>query len=578
MSEIPSALGFGLRDLFFALVFAFIFGLGSERIYERASESHSANEGRLVGALADPLHVSIDGIYGSFIRESMDGGGWRVHNHQTTEPHEAAMIRPWEFLVGKLVKESSEVTSNPASAIFHTERRLAILLFALGVAWLASELFRSFTLRAFALMVAMLGGNLYGIVERLGRESAVGSFFRSWLDNGLPDLSGLGFAYPALLLGTPHLALEVAFMAAAMGGALAAARIMNQGGGNARYFGTILLCSASFFFLAAIRPYTTPVAAVAIFAAFLPSLLGAMHRGSPTRLRAIFGLVVIALPTLPLLLHYRSLLSGDSVFSGLDVVHYSPPPLEQLLFFGPAVLLLLALAPTVFRARKSIVLWSPGALLLLTWLVSNLLLGNSAPLVSWEVEALLPISLAVLFVALFWVQEYTKRWLLSLGGLAIVLLLGLSSSLQRLDELDDRLAARDPALWLSAEHAGLVDFLEANRQSSLADNHSPGALVFNSDLACLVPWLAGTRVFTGHPDHTPEFGRKADFEQRFLKTGQGSKLLMDGGVRYVITPARAEGKEDSLKDHKWLERLFQSGNWRVDRIQVPKIESKTRED
>ncbi len=562
--------GFGWLDLVLALAFALFFGTLSERAYDQAKSARPAQEGRFVGALADPIHVAIDGVYGAFIRESMDGGGVKVHNHQTTEPHEAAMIRPWEYLVGKLAGGGPAAVSDPASAAFHTERRLAILLFALGVGWLAAELLQSFFLRAFAIGMAMLGGNLYGVVEWIGRDSALGLHLRSWLDGGVPNISGLGFSYPALLLGTPHLALEVAFFASAMAGALCATRQLRQAAGNSRFFETVLLCSVALFLLASIRPYTIPVAVLAIFAAFLPTLLGWDQGGRDSRFRAVVALVVIALPTLPLLLHYRGLLHGDSVFSGLDVVHLSPPLLEQVLFFGPPVLLLFAVAPAAVRSYQALSSWSPAALLLGAWLVANLALGNSAPLCSWEVEALLPVSLGVLFLALYWFQEYAKHVFLTWIAMAFVLWLGLSSSGQRLSELEVRLAAGDTALWLTADEAAVVDFLQANRSTTLDANRSPGALVLKPSLARLIPWLSGMRVFTGHPDHTPEYGRKVEFEQRFFRTGQGAALLAKGGVEFVVSTARSAEKEDALDGNQRLERLFWAGILRVDRIQEPK--------
>jgi hypothetical protein len=574
---VRAELGCGPRDFLLALVFALLFGLFCEVIYDGASSKHAADGGRLVGALADPQHVAIDGVYGAFVRESMDGGGLFVHNHQTTEPHAAAMFRPWEYLVGKLAARTPGAAANPAGAAFHTERRLAVLLFALGIAWLGAELLRSFWLRAFALWAAMLGGNLFGIVEWLGRDSAVGSYLRTWIDTGAPDLSGLGFAYPALLLGTPHLALEIAFFAGAMGATLTCSRLLQGPHSRARLALAVVCGSTCLFFLAAVRPYTAPVAVLAICAALGPLIFtGAKTKEAqeqlPTsRLRAFLALALIGLPTLPLLLHLRSLIAGDSVFSGLDVVHLSPPLVEQLLFYGPAILVLLALLPSLVSKRSSPAKWSPAARLLSTWLLANLALGNASPLVNWEVEALLPISLAVLMLTLFTLQGRPQMRV----ALGFILLVGLSSSLQRLTELDERLAAGDTALWLSPEDAGVVDFLGANRLGTLDEDRSPGALVYKPSLARLIPWLAGTRVFTGHPDHTPDYARKADFEGRFRLNGQGARLLVEGGVAFVVTPGRDPAQNDPLDGHASLERAWVVGNLRVDRLRMPKNQPKT---
>ena len=170
---------------------------------------------------------------------------------------------------------------------------------------------------------------------------------RGWLDTWHPGLSGLGFAYPALLLGAPHLALEVVFVAAALGAQLRAARLRSPAWGLGAGLATLLL--------AWIRPYTVPVVLLAAAVTLGPAVL-ARGPGASRRGRAV-ALLTLALATAPVLPHLRHLyrvLNWNTVFRGLDVVHPSPPVHEQLLYFGlaaaaaPALLL-----PAVRRRRRA---------------------------------------------------------------------------------------------------------------------------------------------------------------------------------------------------------------------------------
>jgi hypothetical protein len=520
------ALGFGWRDGALALALALIVGLWGSHAHAEAAEAHP--DGRFVGILADSLHVTMGAVYGAFVRETIDaperpddvagGRGWFVHNQQTTEAHRGALLRPWEHVLGLVARAIEPADS--AAFVFHLERWLAAFMFAFGVAWLGAELFARLVTRALFLFAAGLGGNLYGLVELAGRPA----FLRHWLDDYLPNLSGLGFSYPSYLLGVPHLAMEIGCVAMGFAGLLQVLRRPDGAGA----WGAALLGGLGIFGLAAIRPYTAPVLFVVVLLA-----LGRWALRERYVARAL-GLITCLLLSGAVMLGFDALaLRGDSIFSALDVVHPSPPLLEQALFLGAPLLVAIALLPLVGSRLEP-----TRRLLLATWLVLGTLLANGAPLVAWEVEALSPLLLGWLALAVLalesWFETGARRRALGLG--LLMLLVGLGSTRARLVELETHLAARDRYLWMSEAEAEAIDWLAAHRLPGglSRDASRPGVWVEPRPLAALVPWLAGVRVFLGHPDHTPESGRKLAFSERFLGDGLGLGLLKEAGVTHLV--------------------------------------------
>ena len=557
----PQELGFGWRDALWALVVGAFVLLFSARSYDRASTAHS--DGRFVGILADPLHVAMGAVYGAFVRETLDaaerpddvagGSGLFVHNEQTTEPHAGTLLRPWEFLLGYLARLPS--SSEPAAFVFHLERRLSVVLFCLGLAWLASELFARQLARALFLGFGVVSGNLYWLVDALGRPALL----RTWLDTHMPGVSGLGFSYPAYLLGVPHLTMELACLAAGLAGILAVGRRLRAG---TPALPAALLGGPALFGLAAIRPYSAPILFV-----LAAGNLGAWVLADRRRLRRAleFGGCLL-LPAVGMLAFDARALAEDSVFHALDVVHPSPPLLEQVLFLGAPALGALLLLPLAWRR-----LGTTRGFVVVVWVLLGTALSNAAPLVAWEVEALSPMALA--WLALFGllgdalVEGRGRSSVAALGALALVLASGLWATHARELDLDAHLASRDRFLWMSDEEAAVIDWLSAARaQGGLSrDRPQPGIWIEPRPLSQLVPWLAGTRVFLGHPDHTPESGRRLGFSESFRKDGKGLSLLAAAGVTHLVSWPR--GGADPLDGHPGLRRVWEAGP-RIDRIRL----------
>lgn len=533
-----------------ALALALALGLWGTHAHKAAESAH--DDGRFVGILADSLHVSMGAVYGAFVRETMDapgrpegvagGSGLFVHNEQTTEPHEGALLRPWEHalgLIGRVV-----APRDPAHFVFHLERWLAVFVFVFGVAWLGSELLARFWLRVLWLFLAVAGGNLYSLVVSLGSPSSL----RQWLDEFLPNMSGLGFSYPAYLLGVPHLAMEIGCFAIGTAGILAVLRAP----GTRRALFAGLVGGLGIFGLAAIRPYTTPVLFV-VAALGLARWMMEGRRENQRRLgRALTLCLCLLGAATPMLLFDALALRESSIFAALDVVHVSPPLAEQLLFLGAPCALALLLLPFIWRS-----VGKRRGLVLAAWLIPGTLLANGGPLISWEVEALSPLVLGWLALFVVGLEVLAERGhaRVALGLAVLALGLGLQSSAARLEELDAHLAARDRYLWMSDAEAEAVDWLSAaNRPGGLSrDVPLPGVWVEPRPLACLIPWLAGTRVFLGHPDHTPLSGRKRAFSERLMATGVGLELLSDAGVTLLVSWPQA-GK-DALAGAPGLKRV-----------------------
>ena len=505
-------------------------------VLDRALESPPREDLTAVGIVADPHHVHIGAIYGSFARESAEGGGLRVHNHQTAEPHGAALARPWDWLVGRLGG-----TAEPRRW-FAVERLAGLLLFPLGCALLLGELLRSRLARGGALVALVSGGSLYWLRVLAGPGSAFDQHLATWLrDQG--GLSGLGFAYPALLLGVPHLALEIAFFAGGLGAALGSRRRDSLPWAAAA--GLLL------FLLACVRPYTAPAA---LAGAGLALVWGRWRRGlAPATLALV--------PTLPLLWHYAWVLRGESVFAALDVVHPAPRAVEQALFCGVPVLLAGAwLLPAVRRRRRALGRLPTPVSAALGTSLALLLVVVLGPFVSWQVEALLPLPLfAVLAAALAWEGLGARaRWV----GAAVLVLHAVPSAFYGA-EVARRLDQPGSDYWILAAEREALARLETLREGTLAQDRPPAVLLCEPTFGRLVPWLAGVRVYAGHTDHTPGFAAKARRAQAFFRYGVGAAELAPAGVTHVLVSPRLGPERADLDALEELELVFASGDVRL---------------
>lgn len=547
------------------LIAGLVWSLGSARIQAARSAGAAGDNGRLVGVLADPLHVSMQAVYGAFVREAMDGGGLRVHNAQTTDPHAAELLRPYEFALGTVGRAVEP--ADPARFAFELERACGVLLFVFGLTALARVLLTGVLWRLAFVVLGCTAGNLFVVVRAFGGP-------RAWLDTHMPHLSGLGFSYPAYLLGVPHIAAEVGLAACAMAGILGLGRAVERA---APLWRPALLGGAGMLGVAMVRPYTAPVLWLVSVVAWYAARPAAGGR----RAWLLAGLLLLA-PAPPMLLAIRASLRPDSIFGALDVVHPSPPLIEQLLFFGVPAFAALALFVLWPLLAQRFGLRTPRHLgLLLCWLLLGTLLANAGPLVAWEVEALAPIGLTWLALCLvcleaLWSAPAMAARALALGVLGLAASLGLWSSLARDAELMEAVRRHERHLWLLPAEASAVDWLREQRaamgepeaRGPLArDRAEPGLWVEPSPLATLIPWLAGTRVFLGHPDHTPDAAARLAFSQRFRRDGKGLSLLEAAGVTQLLSfpfPPEAP-KADPLDGREGLTRL-KDGEFRIDQL------------
>ncbi|MEM7306215.1 MAG: hypothetical protein AAF682_06075 [Planctomycetota bacterium] len=493
-----------------------------------------------VGIAADPHHAHIGAIYGSFAREAAEGGGLRMHNHQTAEPHPPTMARPWDWLVGRLAPDDGP------RGFFRTERAFALVLVPLGCVLLAGELLRSRAARWGALVSLLFGGSLYWIGILAGPGSWFDAHLATWL-RAHGGLSGLGFAMPALLLGVPHLALEVATFAGGLGAALRARRTGRMSWAVAA--GALLLA------LASVRPYTAPAALLGAAVALL------FGRGRPVRERLLPALVAVG-PAVPLLAHYAWVLRGDTIFAALDVVHPAPPLIEQALFFGVPLLLAAALLLPAVRARLRANggLPGPAAAGLLAALAAVLVVVES-PLVAWQVEAMLPLPL---FAALAGALAFEglgprARWV---GALLLAVHLVPAGFYGA--EVRRKLASPRSSYWILDGERAALDWLAAARPTdALTADAPPVVLLTEPTFGRLVPWLAGVRVYAGHADHTVAFGEKERRARAFFRYGVGAAELAPAGVTHVLVSPRLGRLEVDFGALAQLELVFERGEVRL---------------
>lgn len=557
-----------------ALVFALVVWMRGGAKIEAARES--VDSGRLVGILADPLHVSMGAVYGAFVREAMDGGTPYVHNSQTTNPHPPTLLRPYEYAIGQLGRAVQP--ADPARFAFEAERLIGLLLFVFGLAALAHQLRLSWILRAVFLGLACFGGNLFVWVQAVGGP-------RVWLDTNMPHLSGLGFSYPAYLLGVPHLAAEVGFAAFAMAGIVGLVASARRGIETPGLMRLALMGGLGMLGVAVVRPYTAPVLWLVGLVAWYGMRAVQTEWDAGRRMRWLALGACLLIPAPPMLLAIRASLAEDSAFAALNVVHPSPPLLEQLLFFGfPALgaLGLFLLWPWLSRRWQVV---NPRSLgLLLLWLGLGTALANAGPWVAWEVEAMSPLALAWLCVFMVLVAALLEARARAAGFLAWSLVafatgLGLWSTHARNLELQAAVGRHERHLVLLPAEATAVDWLSSHRaelavggaeigRTGLAhDAALPGIWCEASPLATMLPWLAGVRVFLGHPDHTPDAAERQAFSQRFRRDGKGLSLLGGAGVTHLLSwPFPPEARQpDPLDGRAGLERLVE-GNFRIDAI------------
>jgi len=539
------------RDAAFALLLAALFLVASTWL-DSAVASRAPAGSRSVGVVADGHLVTMTAVYGSFARESAEGGGLLVHNHQTALPHAPAQARPWDFLLGKVV---GALGWGPR-AFFLVDRAVVVVAFALAFSWLLGRLVSARAVRWSALVAAFTGGSLYWVWIAFER-APLRSLLTHWNAEVMGGLSGLGFAFPALLAGVPHLMLELVFLCAAFRVALAAR--------GPRPWGAALLAG---FFIAAhcsVRPYTVPVSLAAVGGLFL-------YR------RAFVAALLAGLPVLPLLWHYYGVVRGDSVFSSLDVYHPAPSALEQLVFFGLPVLPALALLLPGVRARlRERGLVDRDAVVLFgLWAAANLFLVHGerwpGPLrIGWEVEAMLPLPLLVLVLGAVAADALPRR------ALAVVLPLFLAlhavPSWFYVTEALER--AQDPnggLLLYEGESTALerlsLEAAAAPSGTGLAVDEPSLVLLCHNDLARLVPWLAGVRVYYGHPDHVPDAVDVRHQVEAFYRDGRGLAELQRRGVTHVLWGPReklpAYGAD--LRQVAGLEVVFEASDVTLFRV------------
>ena len=490
------------------------------------------------GVPAEGRQLRMAAVYGGFVREAAEGGGLAAHNHHTAVPHEPVLLRPKEWVVGKTM---SLFDVHPREAL-RVERAFAVPVFVFGVTLLGLTLLRRERNVALFVGAACLGGTLYWLPPLIPGLAERPELWRAWLGPPGGGDAGLAYGYSGILIGAPHLAFEIGWFCLAVGLGIRAARAR-----DARLTFAAGLCVLC---LCAVRPYTVPIALTACGAAELPSFFR-----TASRLGAIARVGLLALVPLPLVVHLGRVITGDTVFSSLDVVHPAPPTHEILLFVGvPAFVLPLVASVLLLRGVRPT--WSPATAACVGWTVVQLLMIHGSPVIQWEVEPMLPLLVLVLLGVFCGLERLgAPTWLTilltathALGGAAWVV------------ELWGRRDDPSGGLYLLEADVKALGELDATRPAgALTSDQAPVVLVTDEFLGSLTPWLGGVRVVVGHRDHTPDYGRISPLLRHFLATGEGLHQLRQSGATHLYVgprsapETRAWAQRSERLELEWLE-------------------------
>lgn len=478
-------------------------------------------------------------IFGGFLLNPVDGatylakmhqgweGSWRARLAFTAEPGEGAFFFPFYLALGHLAR----LFGISLVVMFHLARLVASLL----MLWSLYKYFKAHLVipeRTWpAFILAVFGSGLGWLAVPAGGFTA-----DFWVAEAYPFLA----AY-----ANPHFPLGIALTL----WCLTPPRADQNGvwGG-----GAALVTLAVGLALAFLLPFGLLIALGVL--AFLA--LGDLYRRQPVGWH-VHRFIWLACAAAPVMLYDLWVVHNDPVFAAWNRQNLTPtpPPLDLLLAFSPALLLALGgawLALQERPARLALFLAWVATTLGVVYLPLNLqrrmLTGFYIPLAGlavYTLERLAPQRMRLVFL--------------------LVLVVSLPTNLLVLLAARHGALTRDPQLYLSVGEWRAFEWLQ--------ENTSPAALVLASPESGLwIPAYSGRRVLYGHPFETADAaGERATVSAFFegsMKPAQRQALLASRGVDYVFWGPRERTLARIAPDESW-EAVYEEGGVTIYAVPVP---------
>ncbi len=430
-------------------------------------------------------------------------GAFLVENRMAVDAAGLVLPNPVWLALGTL----SRVTGMDLAAAFHAGR-VALAFAYLWTLWaLCKAVLQHARPAVLAFGIAALGSGL------------------GWLrDVGVPvetaDWVTELWSYPSILY-FPHFA---AGLALACGGVLCLVRA-HEGRSVAR----AACAGLAFLLLVFVHPYTAVTLAAALVLHLVVCIRAGPCAGVRVDLVALSGLLL----GLAAFGAWTAMSPSSASWAARNEMP-SPPPWQYLLGLGVPGLVGLAGVVATARRRE----WTPATTLCAAWVVAAAVLAYGAPLVPWERRSIEGMHVAVVLLGAVGLGPWLRRRTMRTAAVVVAVLVAASLP------TNVSLVVRESSTWnpgqVPSDWDSLVDTV-----SRLPE---PRTVFTDARRAMHLAAFAGARVFAGHPELTPRFGRKMkaieDFYDPDRTWEDRARILRDSGCRWLVldlADARAMG-------------------------------------
>ncbi len=466
-----------------------------------------APAGQVFSGLSTPLPD--EASYLMWMGQHRDGA-LRVENRMTTDPHERFYGNPVWMVLGL----ASRVTGASLVATYHGGRAALAFLY-LVLLWAALGRLvpdRRSAALAFALVAV---GSGFGWLQDLGLpvESA---------DTWMTEL----WSFPSLL-HFPHFAASLALVAATLGAVARGLASGRRGPGIAAGLALALLVQ--------VHPYTALTLSLALAVSWVlerrvaargPAEAGIGTR--PTSPTVTGGPVPIALA---IAFAAFALAAAQVVSSPMlqawarQNVMPSPPPWQYVAGFGFPGLMALVGFWRLTRDRA----WTPALRLLAAWIAVAALLAYGAPVIPFERRCIEGVHIALaVFAALAIAPELARR---SRGSAAILAAFVVVASAPG----SIATALRE----CMTDNPGYVDADWPDLARAVHESAGDDGVLAAPRAGLYLAAFAGARVFIGHHEVTPQFGKRLRAVESFFSDpappDARTAFLAQARCRWVVT-------------------------------------------
>jgi hypothetical protein len=491
----------------------------------------------LVGALAagpdrifTGLQVNpLDGV--SYLAKMRLGynGEWLFRLLFTPEQGQGVFLFTYFIVLGQLAR----IFSLPLIVMFH----LARLIGGFALLWMIYQLIARVTdtidLRRRTWWIVALSSGVGWLAALLGHGDTS--------DLTIPE-SNTFYS----LIANAHFALAAAIMIAML------ILILEM---RSFSIGRVIVLTLLSLVLAIIQPFA-PIAVYAIMGVTLlviwwrdsrarPSTVLRSAQGASGFPRYAFTAAFIAgLITAPLLIYLYSATQADAVLRAWSQQNQtlSPSPLDYVLGYG----LLWVFA--FFGARQAWRRKTDWDVLLLVWILVTLPLLYAPFPLQRRLSLGLHVPLGIL--AAIGLTELVRAKWPRRALIGVTLLTSLFIELA----LFGGAAARDPRIYLSANEAAALSWLQQNAPTTAVVLASP-------ELGGFIPAFSGQRVVYGHPFETVDAKRREQLvKDFFVGTIDRAQVLRDNAVTYIVVGPRERNLGEVDFTNLSVEEVFTAGD------------------